>query len=71
MRIILGIARGGFYAGDVPMASCELTETHLRSAFGFLGLVTESLVAEGVATGPDQRVAAIRDAKAQIAAIAA
>jgi len=68
-RIILAIARGGFYGGASPIAAFEHTETHLRTAFGFIGLAPDVVIAEGVATGPDQRAAAIRDAEAAIAAL--
>lgn len=69
-RIVLAIARGGIYAGESPMASFEHTETYLRTAFGFIGLEAEVVVAEGVSIGPDHRAAAIKNAEAQIAAIA-
>lgn len=69
-RIILTIARGGIYSGESPIAGFEHTETYLRTAFGFIGLETEVVVAEGVSIGPDARAAAIRNAEAQIAAIA-
>jgi FMN-dependent NADH-azoreductase len=69
-RIILAIARGGIYSGESPAAGFEHTETYLRTAFGFIGLESEVVVAEGVAIGPDQRAAAIKNAEAQIAAMA-
>lgn len=68
-RAILAVSRGGFYTGDSPMVSFEHTESHLRSALGFLGVPSEAITADGVATGPDQRAAAIRDAKARIATL--
>lgn len=68
-RIILTIARGGYYADPSPMASFEHTETYLRTVFGFIGLNAEVIVAEGIAVGPDQRAAAIASAEAQIAAL--
>ncbi|MES2339184.1 MAG: NAD(P)H-dependent oxidoreductase [Pseudomonadota bacterium] len=70
-RIILAIARGGVYSGNSPTAANEHTETHLKAAFGFIGLAAESIVAEGVAIGPEQRAAAIEGAEAQIAALTA
>ncbi len=69
-RIILTIARGGVYGGDSPMASFEHTESHLRAAFGFIGLNAEVIVAEGIAIGPDNRAAAIAQAEAAIAQLA-
>lgn len=69
-RIVLTIARGGLYGGDSPMASFEHTETHLRTAFGFIGLNAEVIAAEGIAIGPESRAAAIAQAEAAIASLA-
>lgn len=69
-RIILTIARGGMYGGESPIASFEHTESHLRTIFGFIGLSTEVIVAEGVSVGPENRAAAIADAEAEIATLA-
>jgi len=70
-RILLTIARGGFYGSDSPMASFEHTETHLKTAFGFIGLNAEAIVAEGLAVGPEQRTAALAQAEATIATLTA
>ena len=71
-RVILGIARGGFYRPDTPAAGAEHAETHLRTAFGFIGInALEVIAAEGIAMGPDQRAAAIAAAEQQIVALAA
>lgn len=70
-RALLAVSRGGFYIGDSPMVSFEHTESHLRSALAFLGVPSEAVTADGVATGADQRATAIRDAKARIATLTA
>ncbi len=70
-RIVLTVARGGFYTGDSPIVSFEHTETYLKTAFAFIGLKAEAIVAEGIAVGPEQRAAAIEGAEAQIAALTA
>ena len=70
-RILLTIARGGFYGSESPMASFEHTETHLKAAFGFIGLNAEAIVAEGLAVGPEQRTAALAQAEATIATLTA
>ncbi|KQN39312.1 FMN-dependent NADH-azoreductase [Sphingomonas sp. Leaf407] len=70
-RILLTIARGGVYSGDSPIASFEHTETHLKTAFGFIGLTAEAIVAEGLSVGPDQRAAGMAQAEAAIAALTA
>lgn len=69
-RIILTIARGGFYNDESGNASSEHAETHLKTTFGFIGLNAEAIVAEGIAIGPEQRAAAIAQAEATIAALA-
>ncbi|WP_230635471.1 FMN-dependent NADH-azoreductase [Sphingomonas sp. Leaf4] len=70
-RILLTIARGGVYSGESPIASFEHTETHLKTAFGFIGLTAEAIVAEGLSVGPDQRAAGMAQAEAAIAALTA
>ena len=70
-RIILTVARGGYYTGDSPIVSFEHTETYLKTAFAFIGLHAESIVAEGLSVGPEQRAAALKDAEAKIAALTA
>ena len=71
-RVILAIARGGFYGEGTPIQSFEHAETYLRTAFGFIGLTDlEVVAAEGIAVGPEQREAAIANAEQQIAALPA
>jgi FMN-dependent NADH-azoreductase len=71
-RVILAIARGGFYGPGAPAAPYEHAESYLRAIFGFLGVTDmEFVIAEGLAVGPDQRAAAISGAETQIAALAA
>ena len=71
-RVILAIARGGFYHAGAPAAAFEHAETYLRTVFGFIGVdKLEVVIAEGLAVGPEQRAAAIAGAQQQITAIAA
>lgn len=59
-RVILAIARGGFYGEGSPIANLEHAESYLRTALGFIGITKpEVVVAEGLAVRPDQREAAI------------
>ncbi|MET0239316.1 MAG: FMN-dependent NADH-azoreductase [Sphingobium sp.] len=67
-RVIVAIARGGFYG---PGAALEHLETYLRDVFGFIGLTPEFVVAEGIAVGPEQRTIALGQADASIRALAA
>ena len=71
-RVILAIARGGFYGPDQPAAPFEHAESYLRAALGFIGITDiEVVAAEGIAVGPEQRGAAIAAANDRIAALAA
>ena len=71
-RVILAIARGGFYGAGAPTAAFEHAEAWLRTVIGFIGVdKLEVVIAEGLAVGPEQRVAAIAGAQQQIAALAA
>lgn len=69
-RVILTIARGGFYGPGTPIHSYEHAESYLRTVLGFIGIVNPEVVtAEGIAVGPDQREAALRAAMDQVAAL--
>ncbi len=67
-RVILGVARGGFYGPGTPHHSFEHAESYLRTVFGFIGVTDlEVVVAEGLAIGPEQREASIKAALDEIA----
>jgi len=70
-RVILTVARGGFYGPGSPTESFEHAETYLRAAFGFIGITPEVVVAEGLAVGPEHREAGIASAQQGIATLAA
>lgn len=71
-RVILAIARGGYYGPGAPTAAFEHAETYLRKVFGFIGITDiEVVAAEGLSVGPDARQAGIDKAKATIEALAA
>ncbi|HLH11348.1 MAG TPA: NAD(P)H-dependent oxidoreductase [Methylovirgula sp.] len=61
-RVIIAISRGGFYGAETPMAAFEHLETYLKSAFGFIGVKPDIVVAEGLQAGPEQRKSAIETA---------
>ena len=70
-RVILTIARGGFYGPGTPAASLEHAETYLRGVFAFLGVTKlEVIVAEGLRVSDDQRQAAMAGAREKIAELA-
>ncbi|MEA9554499.1 FMN-dependent NADH-azoreductase [Xanthomonas nasturtii] len=71
-RVILAVARGGFYGAGSPLASLEHAETYMRTALGFVGLHhPEVIVAEGLATGKEGREAGLAVAHQQIDGLAA
>lgn len=71
-RVVLTIARGGFYGPDTPTAQFEHAESYLKSIFAFFGITNiEVFAAEGVAFGPEAREAAILQAEEKIAALRA
>jgi FMN-dependent NADH-azoreductase len=70
-RAIVALSRGGFYGEGSPVSALEHAETYLQAAFGFIGIVPEFVLAEGVAVGPDQRAQAIDGANGVIEKLAA
>ncbi len=69
-RVVLALSRGGFYGPGTPNAAAEHAESYLRTVFGFIGVRgLEVILAEGVATGPERRKAALEAALAAAAAL--
>ena len=64
-RVIVALARGGFYGADAPARALEHLESYLRGVFGFIGIEAEFIAADGIATGPEGREAALAQALAQ------
>ena len=61
-RVIIAVARGGFYDAGSPAAALEHLESYLRGVFNFIGIDPEFVAADGLAIGPEQRDSAIRQA---------
>lgn len=71
-RVILAIARGGFYGADSAFAAAEHAESFLRITFGFIGVKTIDVVlAEGLSTGDDVKGKALISARSAIDQLAA
>ena len=69
-RVIVGLARGGFYGVDTPLAVLDHQEPLLRSLFGFIGVTDiEFIRVEGVAISPQQRSKSLELAKRDIGAL--
>ena len=65
-RVIVALARGGFYGADSPAAHVEHAERYLRAVLGFIGVTDLAFViAEGVALGVEQRATAMEAALAK------
>lgn len=69
IRVIIAVARGGFYGEGSPARAAEHAETYLASVFNFLGIAPEFVVAEGILVSPEQREAALAQAETKIATL--
>ncbi|MHB9881223.1 FMN-dependent NADH-azoreductase [Pacificimonas sp. ICDLI1SI03] len=70
-RVILALARGGYYGADTPSAPNEHLETYLKVVFNFIGIEPEFVIAEGMLLGPDHREKALESAGQQVIALPA
>jgi FMN-dependent NADH-azoreductase len=61
-RVIIALARGGFYHEGSLAAGLEHLESYLRGLFGFIGVEPEFVAADGLAIGPEQREESINSA---------
>jgi FMN-dependent NADH-azoreductase len=70
-RVIIALARGGFYNDNSPAAALEHLETYLRGVFNFIGIEPEFVVADGLSVSPEQRAESIKLALGEIVRLAA
>jgi FMN-dependent NADH-azoreductase len=70
-RVIVALARGGFYDAGSPAGSLEHLQTYLQGVFGFIGIEPEFVAADGTNLGPDQRAEALRRATGEALKLAA
>jgi len=70
-RVIIGLARGGFYDQGSPAAALEHLETYLRGVFSFIGIEPEFVAADGLAISPEQRAESIKSALGETVRLAA
>ena len=70
-RVIVGLARGGFYGQGSPASALEHLETYLRGVFNFIGIEPEFVVAEGLSVSPEQRQESIKLALGETVRLAA
>jgi FMN-dependent NADH-azoreductase len=70
-RVIIALARGGFYNDNSPAAALEHLETYLRGVFNFIGIEPEFVVADGLSVSPEQREQSIKLALGETVRLAA
>jgi FMN-dependent NADH-azoreductase len=70
-RVIVALARGGFYGEGQPAAGFEFVERYLKAAFNFLGIEPEFVLAEGLAVSPEQREESLKLALGETIRLAA
>jgi FMN-dependent NADH-azoreductase len=67
--VVVVSGRGGIYSTSEQGRALEHQESYLQTVFGFFGITDVRFVrAEGIAYGPEQRAAALRQGEADIAA---
>lgn len=70
-RVIIALARGGFYNRGSAAGVLEHLETYLRAVFNFIGVDPEFVVADGLSISSEQRQASIKLALGETARLAA
>ena len=70
-RVIIALARGGFYDQGSPASTLEHLETYLRGIFNFIGIEPEFVAADGLAVSPEQRQESIGRALGETVRVAA
>lgn len=71
-KVFIASSRGNVYSPGSPAAALEHHESYLIGVLSFIGLADVTIVrAEGLAFGPEAKEAAMLEARANIAAMAA
>ena len=70
-RVIIALARGGFYGEGAPAASLEHVETYLKGVFNFIGVEPEFVIAEGLGISPEHRETSLKQAIGEVVLLAA
>ena len=70
-RVIVALARGGFYGEDSPASVFEHLETYLRGVFNFIGIEPEFVAADGLNISPEQKDEAVKAALGETVRLAA
>ena len=70
-RVIIALAKGGFYGEGAPAAALEHLETYLKGVFNFIGIKPEFVLAEGLGVSPEHREASLKQALDEVVLLAA
>jgi FMN-dependent NADH-azoreductase len=70
-RVIIALARGGFYDEGSPASALEHLETYLRGVFNFIGIEPEFVAADGLSVSPEQRERSLKMALGETVRLAA
>ena len=70
-RVIIALARGGFYDGNSPAAAREHLRTYLSGVFNFIGIEPEFVTADGLTISVEQREQSISLALGETVRLAA
>jgi len=70
-RVVIALARGGFYDQRSPASALEHLESYLRGVFNFIGIEPEFVAADGLAVSPEQRDTSIKQALGESIRLAA
>ncbi|MGN7973209.1 FMN-dependent NADH-azoreductase [Serratia sp. 22264] len=66
-KVVLAVARGGYYGPESPAAAMEHAEAYMRAIFSFIGVTDiQVVIAEGLNLGPEKREQALTSAARQI-----
>ncbi|MFA1624340.1 FMN-dependent NADH-azoreductase [Rhizobium mongolense] len=69
-RVIIALARGGFYGPGSPAENFEHTLSYLKSVLAFIGIANpEVIAADGVNVSSEQRKSSVTKAEAQVATL--
>ncbi|HEX4800810.1 MAG: FMN-dependent NADH-azoreductase [Myxococcales bacterium] len=70
-RVIIALARGGFYDHGSPAGALEHLKTYLTGVFDFIGIQPEFVAADGLAVSAEQRDTSIKQALGETVRLAA
>jgi FMN-dependent NADH-azoreductase len=70
-RVIVALARGGFYHEGTPTANFEFVQRYLKAVFNFIGIEPGFVAADGLGISPEQRETSIKEALGETVRLAA